>query len=141
MCTALIFSRQITKIRTLFLRCATCVPVVCRIWHTTGTQVAHNWHTISILESINYRVKTKSYVYKMIDMDDTASVCYFGIHLATPRPFYFQYKSSTHLAHNWHTSGTNWHASGTQVAHNQHTFRRSPQKPFRPAPMPGSEII
>ena len=53
----------------------------------------------------------------MIDMDDTASVCYFGIHLATPRPFYFQYKSSTHLAHNWHTSGTNWHASGTQPAH------------------------
>ena len=113
MCTALIFSRQITKIRTHFLRCATCVPVVCQIWHTTGTQVAHNWHTISILESINYRVKTKSYVYKMIDMDDTASVCYFGIHLATPRPFYFQYKSSTHLAHIWHKLAHKWHTTST----------------------------
>ena len=53
----------------------------------------------------------------MIDMDDTASVCYFRIHLTTPRLFYFQHKSSTHLAHNWHKLAHIWH----KLAHNWHT--------------------
>ena len=93
--------------------CATCVPVVCQIWHTTGTQVAHNWHTISILKSINYRVKTKRHVSEMIDMDDTASVCYFRIHLTTSGQFYFQHKSSTQLAQ----TSTHLAQTGTQLAH------------------------
>ena len=37
--------------------CATCVPVVCQIWHTTGTQVAHLKKRVLIfvicLENIN----------------------------------------------------------------------------------------
>ena len=60
----------------------------------------------------------------MIAMDDTASVCYFRIHLTTSGPFYFQHKSSTHLAHNWHKLAhiwhklaRIWHTSGTQPAH------------------------
>ena len=53
----------------------------------------------------------------MIAMDDTASVCYFRIHLTTPRLFYFQHKSSTHLAHNWHKLAHIWH----KLAHNWHT--------------------
>ena len=50
-------------------------------------------------------------------MDDTASVWYFRIHLTTPRLFYFQHKSSTHLAHNWHKLAHIWH----KLAHNWHT--------------------